>query len=434
MQPKRAVSLLAIAVVGATALFARPVVERVPARDETPLLDAIYAAPPERVHTHRLRRGETLGGVLASANILETDLWNLLLAFREYADPRRLMAGSEIRFRFAPDDDQPRVIEIGLNADTTVQLSRGPLGWDAEVSVTPITVDTLYVTGEVGPGQSLYQAIMNDASLGLPDVEKDRMIHELAYVYMYKLDLGRDIQPGATYRVVYERESRPDGTARAQRVLVAELTNRGQVYPAVHYVVPGQDEPGHYDLEGRSLRSGFRRYPFDRPRITSGFGQRYHPILGVYRAHQGIDFGAPTGTPVAATADGVVQTAAFDSGYGNHVVIRHQGGYTTLYAHLSRIDPAIRPGRAVKEGQHVGYVGATGLATGPHLHYELRLNGRHLNPATAPLPTAPPLPTEHLADFLMVAAERVALLRTAELNAGSGFAGSETASAARGEE
>ncbi|HWV56485.1 MAG TPA: M23 family metallopeptidase [Longimicrobiales bacterium] len=409
---RRVLVLAGIALIAVGGMFARPATERASARTETPLLDVVYAAPAERVTALQLRRGETLGGLLAGANLVENDLWNLLLAFREYADPRRLMAGSEVRIRYPADSSEPHAVEIGLNADTTLHLYRGVAGWEAELSVTPITYDTLYLEGVIGPGQSIYNAVMSDPSLDISDAEKDRLVHELAYVYMYKIDLGRDIQPGATYRVVYERETRPDGTARAQRVLVAELTNRGQSYPAIHFLVPGETEAGHYDLQGRSLRSGFRRYPFDRPRITSGFGTRYHPILGVYRAHQGIDFGAPTGTPVAATADGVVVTAGFDNGYGNHVVLRHQGGYTTLYAHLSRIETGVRPGTAIQEGQRIGYVGATGLATGPHLHYELRLNGRHLNPATAPLPTAPPLPEEHLAAFQLQAAERIALLQS----------------------
>lgn len=423
---KRGLVLAGVALVLVSAIFARPATERVSAGSETPVLDVLYAAPAERVTSVQLRRGETLGGVLAAANILDNDLWNLLLAFREYADPRRLAAGSEIRIRYRAGEDEPRAVEVGLNADTTVHLVRGALGWQAGIAVTPTIVDTLYVEGEVGPGQSLYNAIMSDDGLDLPDAEKDRLIHELAYVYMYRIDLGRDIQPGARYRVIYERELRPDGSARAQRVLVAELTNRGQVYPAIYFLVPGESESGHYDLEGRSLRSGFRRYPFDRPRITSGFGRRFHPILGVYRAHQGIDFGAPTGTPVAATADGVVVTAGYDNGYGNHVVLRHHGGYSTLYAHLSRIETGVRPGVAIKEGQRIGYVGATGLATGPHLHYELRLNGRHLNPATAPLPTAPPLPDEYLAEFQRQAAERIALLQSVS-QSGPAYAASEPA-------
>jgi murein DD-endopeptidase MepM/ murein hydrolase activator NlpD len=412
----RVVAVVGLGVLLWGGLGVRPPQERLAAREDAPVLSVLYAMPAERVENHVLRRGETLGAVLARANIGGGELSSMLLAFSEHADPRRLASGSEIRFRFLAREAEPRAVEIGLDPDTRLFLHRRTDGWESEVAVTPTTVDTMYVAGVIAPGQSLYNAIMRDAWLqDLSERERDRLVHELANVYAFKVDLGRDIQPGDSYRMVYEREVRPDGTSRAQRVLVAELINRGRVYPAVHFEVPGAGV-GHYDLEGRTLRSGFRRYPFDRPRITSGFGRRLHPITGVFRQHQGIDFGAPHGTPITATADGVVVSAGYNGGYGNTVILRHQGGYTTLYAHMSRIEPGIRSGRAVSENQRIGYVGATGLATGPHLHYELRLNGRHLDPRTARLPDAPPLPAELLPEFRVIAADRVAVLEAAAVN------------------
>lgn len=184
---------------------------------------------------------------------------------------------------------------------------------------------------------------------------------------------------------------------------------RGVSYPAVWFDSPGHR--GYFDREARSLATGFSKYPVALPRITSNFNpNRYHPILGTYRAHQGTDFGAATGTPVQATADGVVTFAGSNGGYGNMVEIRHVNGYTTRYAHLSRFASGVRSGTRVSQKQVIGYVGATGLATAPHLHYELRRNGQAINAMTAKLPEAPALTGRARDQFMAVAEVRLSLL------------------------
>jgi murein DD-endopeptidase MepM/ murein hydrolase activator NlpD len=373
-----------------------------------PRVAALYAPPVEHVQTHVLERGETLSDVLQRASFGGNELADLLLGLREYLNPRRLTDGVEVTVRRWAHTNAPRSIEVRVNADTTVRLAHAAYGWAGSVIETPVEVDTVFVAGEIGAGSStLYESIVfNDNA---PVEDRSTLVYRLADVYEYQIDFARDIQPGDAYRFVYERERRPDGTARSQRVLVAEIVNRGKAMPAVHYS-GGADFEGYYDLQGKPLATGFSRYPVDF-RITSNFNpRRYHPVLGIYRAHNGTDFGAPAGTAVHATADGTVVFAGRSGGYGNLVKIRHTGGFETRYAHLRGYAKGIRAGAKVKQKAVIGYVGATGLVTGVHLHYELLQNGRAVDVRRAHLPTAPPLPAAHLATYLALVDQRLALL------------------------
>lgn len=375
-----------------------------------PLLDAVYAAPVERVETHVLASGETISGVLARAAITGAEMADLLLSLREHLNPRRLANGSEVTVRRWVRDDSPRAVEVRVNADTTVRLLRDDLGWTGGVMVTPVNLDTVYAAGTIEAGRTLYDAMVYDEASTLPPGERVQLVYALAEIYEYKLDFSREIQPGDKYRLVYEREARPDGSARGRRILVAEIENQSKPFAAVWFD-SNDDVRGYYDREGRPLRTGFSRYPVDFPRITSNFStSRFHPILGIYRAHLGTDFGASSGTPVRSTADGTIVFAGASGGYGNMVRIRHMSGYETRYAHLSKFASGVRAGTRVRQKQVIGYVGKTGLATAPHLHYELRKEGRAINLRTASLPDAPPLPPAQLGPFSRIAAERLVLL------------------------
>lgn len=375
-----------------------------------PLLNTLYAAPVERVETHVLERGQTLSDVLERAAFSGSELAQLLLDVRQYLNPRRLARGVEISVRRWTTDDSPRAVDVRINRDTTVRLVRHRIGWKGDIMLTPVELDTLEAVGVIEAGRTLYDAVVSDDGSPLTPAERVKLVYALAEVYEYKLDFTRDIQPGDAYRMVYEREVRPDGTARSRRILVSELLSGGRTYQAVWFNAD-EEVRGYYDEEGRPLRTGFSRYPVAYPRITSNFSSnRYHPILGRRRAHLGTDFGARHGTQVHATADGTVVAAGRNGGYGNLIRIRHRGGYETRYAHLSRFARGIRSGARVKQKQVIGYVGATGLATGPHLHYELRRDGRAINARTAELPDAPPLPSVHLEPFKRLARDRFALL------------------------
>ena len=376
---------------------------------DAPTLAPVVVPPLEKAETHVIKRGETLSGVLSRASVVGTDLAEVLLVSREHVNPRRLTQGAEITVRRWTTDNTPRAIEMRINADTTVVLARNEVGWRSTLQLTPVEVDTVYVAGRIDAGTTLYESLVLDETVNLPVAERVQLASELGSIYAYTIDFSREIQPGDSYQIAYEREARPDGTARSRRILIGEVVNQGKSYSAIYFKRGAID--GYYGTDGKSLRLGFRRNPLDFMRVTSTFAaKRYHPILGIYRAHLGTDYGAAHGTPVYAVADGTIAGAGRDRGYGNVVTIRHHSGYSSRYAHLSRFGKDIRPGKRVKQNQVIGYVGATGLATGPHLHYELRLNGRPVNSRTVKLPGAPPMPSAYRTEFKQLAAERVALL------------------------
>lgn len=399
--------------------------------DHALLLQPVRVAPVEQIETHIIQQGETLSGVLSRASVVGPDLADALLTLREHQNPRRLTQGAEITVHRWSASGAPRSVELRLNADSTVVLAKSALGWDGTLLLTPVVVDTVYVSGQIDAGTTLYQSLVLDETIHLPAAERVQLASELGSIYEYTIDFSREIQPGDSYQIAYEREARPDGTARSRRILMSEVVNQGKHISAM-YFKRGSIE-GYYSRDGQSLRQGFRRSPLEFTRVTSNFDwHRYHPILGIYRAHLGTDYGAAYGTPVYAVADGVVATASFDRGYGNVVVLRHFNGYTTRYAHLRGFGAGTSVGKHIKQNQVIGYVGSTGLATGPHLHFELRQNGQAVDSRKVKLPGAPPIPAEYRTDFRHLANERMALLdravntprlalRTPERSSGGGL-------------
>ncbi len=395
-----------------------------------PTLGALYAAPVEKVSTHVMTRGETLSAILENAAFTRGEAAGLLLGVREHVNPRRLTEGVEVTVRRWAHNDSARTVDVRVNADVTVRLQHDEVGWASRLMVTPVVFDTVYVAGTIDAGRTLYDAITLDAQSELPLEERDGLVNALADIYEYKLDFTRQIQPGDAYRLAYERQARPDGTARERRILAAEIVSRGRTFPAVWFA-RNTELRGYYDLNGRPLREGFSRYPVEYRRISSRFNRRrYHPILGVYRAHLGTDFAARSGTPVRSTASGTVISAGRSGGYGNLIRIRHISGYETRYAHLSRFARGVRAGKKVTERQVIGYVGATGLATAPHLHYELRRNGRAFNAQNARLPGAPPLARKDLVAFKELLPARIAMLEDATRRYAAARANAESRNAA----
>ncbi len=221
---------------------------------------------------------------------------------------------------------------------------------------------------------------------------------QVVKLFSHKLDFSRDIHPGDQFRMVFDRKVTETGrTVEAGDLLYAEIGAKGQVTQFYRFQPPGSGEGQYFDEFGKNIRGFLLRTPVDGARISSGFGMRLHPVLGYTRMHQGIDFAAPTGTPVFAAGDGVVQEAKWAGGYGRWLQIRHNGPWSTGYGHLSAW--AVRAGQRVHQGQVVGYVGATGLATGPHLHYEIMLNGRKINPKDAKVPQGEILEGRELVAF-----------------------------------
>lgn len=385
-----------------------------PAPWNAPVIDAVYAPPVEELETHVLRRGETLSGMLARSSITGGEMSEVLLALREFMNPRSLVPGVEITLRRRPSTGDVRGMDVQLNADTLVHLARDPVtGWLGELVVTPTVRDTLYVAGTIEAGRTLFEALVYDDELDVPAREKYALVADLAKIYSYQIDFAHEIQPGDSYRFIVERDARPDGSTRWRRILAAVVTNRDTEMPAVHFELDERDS-GYYDLEGKSLVLAFSRYPLDYVRITSTFApNRYHPILRRSRPHLGTDFGASAGTPVRATGAGTVSFAGVSGGYGNLVKIRHHDGYETRYAHLRGFASGVRAGTRVQQGEIIGYVGATGLATAPHLHYEFRRNDQPMDVRTVRLPGAPPIPAGRREAYDAIAAQRMELLERA---------------------
>jgi murein DD-endopeptidase MepM/ murein hydrolase activator NlpD len=222
---------------------------------------------------------------------------------------------------------------------------------------------------------------------GIPD----SVAMQLADVFGGDVDFHRDLRRGDRFAVIYELHHLAGRPVRAGRVLAAEFIGQGKTYRAVHF------GNGFYAADGKNLRKAFLRSPLEFSRVSSGFGARMHPIAKAWRAHKGIDYAAPTGTRVRAVGDAVVDYAGPRGGYGNVVILRHHGQYTTIYAHLSRI--AVRRGARVTQNDTIGLVGATGWATGPHLHYEFRIGGEARNPFSIAMPAALPVAAQDLPAF-----------------------------------
>ncbi len=227
----------------------------------------------------------------------------------------------------------------------------------------------------------------------------DRLAVELADVFKYDIDFVNSVRQGDSFIVAHEQEFQDGEFVRDGDILAAEFVNAGRTYRAVRYVSP-QGRADYYTPDGRPVRKAFLRYPVDYARISSGFSTaRRHPVLNRVRAHKGIDFAAPTGTPIKAAGSGRVVSRGKNGGYGNAVVIDHGKGITTLYGHMLRYARGLSAGSRVAQGQVIGYVGMTGLATGPHVHYEYRVNGVHKNPARVTIPKSDPVPANLMADF-----------------------------------
>jgi murein DD-endopeptidase MepM/ murein hydrolase activator NlpD len=270
---------------------------------------------------------------------------------------------------------------------------------------------------------SLYDALdqrIPDEVLDAPS--RVRLAWDLADVYAWSLDFHRDIQAGDRFAVLVEREVSDEGELRLGRILAADLLASGKHLPAYRFDLPGEG-PRYFDRDGNSLRRNFLRAPVEFRRIASGFSRsRFHPVLGIWRRHEGTDYAAGRGTPVLAAGDGTVLHAAWMGGYGNLIELRHANGITTRYGHLRRFARAVHAGARVRQGEVIGYVGATGLASGPHLHFEFRIHGVARDPRRVDLGPGDPLPASLQPLF---AAERARLAEALNgvrrvLNAGGG--------------
>ena len=375
------------------------------------LLAPLLAAPAEILEEVRLTPGQTFGEVLEAASVGWSDQNSLLLAFREQANPRRMRDGTRITFRWLRDPLRLRGVDVNLSKDETVRLLRDEAGWTSGLISTPFRVDTVLVSGVVQ--DNLWNAMDRNPSLtDLRSQDRALVIDWMDRVFQWQVEFSRQVRTGDTYRLIFEVEIRPDGSVRDGHIVAAEYVNGGTAYRAIWFD-PNDDGDGtYYDETGKSVRRSFLMKPLQFRRISSVFSSaRPHPILNVVRAHRGVDYAADTGTPVMATGDGVVIYAAWKGDLGNLVEIRHPNGWVTRYGHLSSFAPGIRAGTRVKQSQTIGRVGMTGLANGPHLHYEMRRSdGTALNPLRVILPPGDPVPSDAWGKWALESRQRLILL------------------------
>lgn len=292
-------------------------------------------------------------------------------------------------------------LERKLSDSETLKVIRAGESFSTDVLENPLETHTRTASGVIR--SSLFQAA-GDAGLS------ERVAFELAEIFQYDIDFALDIQTGDRFTVVYE-ELFQDGIAlRTGNILAAKFINDGREYRAVRYV-NSQGQAQYFSPDGKSLRKAFMRAPVHFSRISSRFNlSRRHPVLNRIRAHRGVDYAAPTGTPVRAAGEGRVRFVGRQGGYGNVVELEHGSGVVTVYGHLSKFASKLRRGQHVELGKVIGYVGMTGLATGPHLHYEYRVRGVHKNPQTVPLPDADPIPGAERDGFQVATADLVNML------------------------
>lgn len=369
-----------------------PQAPRFAPKDE-PGLNRVAWSEPRPSDT--LTRGNALSHALDSRGFDTAHILEITRLLEAYRSPRALRPGTTLLFS-ADTAGVPDRIRLELNPDSMLYFVRSDSVWTTRIEQVPFVMDTVRISATVE--SSLWSAQLGGDLDHFGKKDFEELVYDLADIFSWKVDFTRDLRRGDEVRVVLERKVRPDGSIRSRHFLAIELRNGDRVLRAIPQPRP-DGRFAYFDEEGRSLRGAFSRYPVPY-RITSRFTlRRFHPILKLWRAHEGIDYGAPYGAPVQATASGVVTRAGFAGAYGRLVELRHPGEIRTRYAHLSAIAPDVRPGAHVEQGQIIGRVGASGLATGPHLHYEFLLHGRHCDPLTVQVPNAPALASSDQAKF-----------------------------------
>ncbi len=344
----------------------------------------LMPAPTAFVREERFQRGDTHASLLARLGVNEEDAKQALRA--------RVLWQLRTGYTVTAQVDAEGVL-LGLSylsgRDNLVRVERDGERFRAAEESAPLETHVAMKAGVIR--SSLFAA---SDTAGIPD----SVAIQLADVFGGDIDFHRDLRKGDRFSVVYEQHYVGGRPVHTGRVLAAEFLNQGKRLRAV-YFDNDNGKGGYYAPDGKSLRKAFLRSPLEFSRVSSGFGMRRHPFMKDWRAHQGVDYAAPSGTRVRSVGDGVVEFAGNKGGYGKVVILRHQGQYSTVYAHLSRFASGLHRGTRVLQGEAIGYVGSTGWATGPHLHYEFRIGGVARNPLAITLPAALPVPKQDMAAF-----------------------------------
>ena len=357
-----------------------------------------------------LGRDQTLGDLVQRAGITGRSYGAFLTAARDL-NARRLKPGLVFHFRRLKGEAVADRVVVRTAPEQRIWLARTGNVWSERVESIGWTVSRLRLTGTIT--DNLYDGLDRAAPDSLlPKAQRVALAWAIADVYDWEVDFTRDVRAGDRFDVVIERLQSAEGEVRFGRVLAARVDVARTPSYAFRFAGHDSSDAGYYDDQGRSLRRAFLRAPLAFRRISSGFGNRYHPILHRWRKHEGIDFSAAYGTPVRATADGVVSRLIFEEdGYGRMVELRHANGIRTRYGHLSAYARGLHTGQRVKQSETIAYVGSTGLSTGPHLHYEFLVNGHAANPQRKDMGAGQPVPAALKPAF---DADRTALLSALE--------------------
>jgi len=357
----------------------------------TPAATLINDENPSFLREERIQRSDTLSSLTARLGISDQDALEFMRMNSETrAIARQLRQGKVVS---AKTGEQGELIALyfPLNGkDAMLVVERRGNSFVSSEQVLQLEPQIVVKSGEIH--SSLFSA--TDA-LGIPDA----IATQLAEIFGGDIDFYRDLRKGDRFSLVYEILTHRGQAVRSARILTAEFINNQKVYSA-YWFQTEDGKGGYYTADGKTVRKAFLRSPLEFSRVTSGFtNARFHPILQTWRAHKGVDYGAPTGTPVRSVADATVEFSGFQNGYGNMIILKHQGLYSTAYGHLNGFAAGIRKGSRVGQGDTIGYVGQTGLASGPHLHYEFRVNSQQVNPLAVTLPTTISLEAAQIARF-----------------------------------
>lgn len=354
-----------------------------------PIEETIGQSPePEDWQTIYVAPGDNMSLIFDRLRLTPATLYQVMSASKDNTALKYLLPGQQLRFQI----EDGRLIALEYDQDLLTTL---------RVSYEDTSFQTELIKSELHSKVREAEAVI-DSSLFLAGQKaglSDNLIMQLVSIYGWDIDFVLDIRRGDTFKIIYEEQFKDDVRVRQGPILAAEFVNNNKSFKAVRYEL-SEGDANYYSETGASMRKAFIRTPLNFTRISSKFNlNRRHPVLNTIRAHKGVDYAAPSGTPVKAAGDGTITSIGTNGGYGRVIEIKHGGTYSTLYAHLSRFSNGLKRGSRVKQGQTIAYVGMSGLATGPHLHYEFRVNGAHRNPLTVQLPKAESIPENLVADF-----------------------------------
>ncbi|MCU1717491.1 peptidoglycan DD-metalloendopeptidase family protein [Pseudomonas sp. 5P_3.1_Bac2] len=340
-------------------------------------------------HIVRVENGDTLSTLFAKVGLNANDLHEAINSSKEAKQLSRLKVGQPLEFNLTTDGKLDSV-HSKLSDLESIALVRTDKGFSFKRELVKPEVTTSYSRAVIN--NSLF---LSAKRAGL----SHNLTMDLANIFGYDIDFALDIRDGDEFELIYEKKVVNGKQVGTGNILSARFTNRGKTYTAVRYTNK-HGTTSYYNGKGESMRKAFIRTPVDFARISSRFSNgRRHPILNKIRAHKGVDYAAPRGTPIKAAGDGRVMLAGRHGGYGNAVIIQHGQRYRTLYAHMNGFAKGIRNGVNVRQGQIIGYIGTTGLSTGPHLHYEFQVNGVHVDPLSQKMTMADPIPASEKARF-----------------------------------